>query len=113
MTPALKAAVVLLVTLPVLAYVGGTLSAAPPDRGPRTPVILQGPATPTPSPAPSPSGGPREDDGKDDGEDDGEVRVVNPSPTRVGEDDGRAGDDEPDPDSDDDGTDDDTTGGDD
>ena len=112
MTPALKAAVVLLVTLPVLAYVGGTLSAAPPDRGPRTPVILQSPATPTPSPAPSPSGGPREDDGKDDGEDDGEVRVVNPSPTRVGEDDGGTGDDEPDPE-DDDGTDDDTTGGDD
>ena len=120
MTPALKAAVVLLVTLPVLAYVGGTLSAAPPDRGPRTPVILQSPATPTPSPAPSPSGGPREDDGKDEGkddglddeEDDGQVRVVNPSPTRVGEDDGRTGDDEPEPDGDD-GTDDDTTGGDD
>src|SRR5688572_33070437 len=72
MTPALKAAVVLLVTLPVLAYVGGTLSAAPPDRGPRTPVILQSPATHTPSPAPSPPGGPREAGGNDEGKDVGE-----------------------------------------
>ena len=103
MTPALKAAVVLLVTLPVLAYVGGTLSAAPPDRGPRTPVILQGPPIPrtvAAAVATSPSQGNEQDD-------DGGVRVVNPSPTRVGEDDGDR-DDEPDPEGDD-GTDDDTT----
>ncbi len=50
MRSGLKAAVVLLVTLPVLAYVGGRLAAAPPDPGPRTPVILDGSPTQQPSP---------------------------------------------------------------
>jgi hypothetical protein len=103
MRSGLKAAVVLLVTLPVLTYVGGRLAAAPPDPGPRTPVILDR----SPSRLPSP---PAE-------QDDGDVQVVNPAPTRVGEDDGGTGDDGSDDDGrgpeDDDRTDDDTTDGDD
>ena len=103
MRSGLKAAVVLLVTLPVLAYVGGRLAAAPPDPVPRTPVILDGSPTPQPSP--------RDERRADDGQDDGDVRVVNPTPTRVGEDDGDD-DDGPGPEGDD-RTDDDTSGGDD
>ncbi len=99
MRSGLKAAVVLLVTLPVLAYVGGRLAAAPPDPGPRTPVILDGSPTQQPSPR----------DERDDEQDDGDVRVVNPTPTRVGEDDGDD-DDGPGPEGDD-RTDDDTSGG--
>ena len=108
MRTGLKAVVVLLVTLPMLAYVAGRLAASPADQGPRTPVILEGPApadrAPTPSRSPRPPT-PEEDE-------DGGVRVVNPTPTRVGEDDSGTGDDEPDAE-DDDRTDDDTSGGDD
>ncbi len=118
MRAAAKGAVVLLVTLPMLAYVAGRLVASPPDPGPRSPVILDGSMspspTPTPSPPPRPSGnqpgepgdGRDEEDDEDDEDDEG-VRVVNPTPTRVGEDDGA-------PDSEgDDHTDDDTDVGDD
>ena len=109
MRSGLKAAVVLLVTLPVLAYVGGRLAAAPPDPGPRTPVILDG--SPTPQPSPRDERDDERDDGQDDGQDDGDLRVVNPTPTRVGEDDGDD-DDGPGPEGED-RTDDDTSGGDD
>src|SRR5688572_8684074 len=92
-----KAAVVLLVTLPMMAYVAGRLAAVPADLGPRAPVILHSPVVPERSAVPTPN--PRDDE-----EDlrDGGVRVVNPHPTRVvGEDDVTADE------SDDDGTDDD------
>jgi len=111
MRSAVKAAVVLLVTLPMLAYVAGRLVAAPPDLGPRAPVILDDPvpssSSRTPSPPSTPTSRPDPDDPDHDDQDDG-VRVVNPTPTRVGEDDGAAdpeGDDHPDDDDTDDGND--------
>ncbi len=62
----MKAAVVLLVTLPMLAYVAGRLVAAPPDLGPRTPVILDdpvpSPSSRTPSPPSTPTSRPDPDD---------------------------------------------------
>jgi len=109
MRSAVKAAVVLLVTLPMLAYVAGRLVAAPPDLGPRAPVILDDPvpsSSPrTPSSPSTPTSRPDPDEPDDNDQDDG-VRVVNPTPTRVGEDDGAAdpeGDDHTDDDDTDDG----------
>jgi hypothetical protein len=68
-----KAAVVLLVTLPMLAYVAGRLVAAPPELGPRTPVILDDPvpssSSRTPSPPSTPSSRPDETDDGNDGDD--------------------------------------------
>ena len=88
-----------LVTLPIAAYVAGTLSATPEDHAPRSPVILRD-AEPTESPSPSEKARrddadvqPRDDD-EDGPSDDGAVKVVTPSPTRVGDDgadDGTAG----------------------
>jgi hypothetical protein len=40
MRSVVKGAVVLLVSLPILAYVAGRLAAVPPDPSPRSPVIL-------------------------------------------------------------------------
>jgi hypothetical protein len=78
-----KGAVVLLVTLPMLAYVAGRLVASPPDPGPRSPVILDVSLSPSPSPSasaspspsPSPSRNQPEEPAEDD-DDDAGVRVV-------------------------------------
>jgi hypothetical protein len=104
----LKALVVVAVTLPIAAYVVATLGASPAQPTPHDPVILREPApssSPSSSPSGSPSGVPDEREQGDD------VRVVKPSPKRVGDDDGPS-DDRPDDRPDDDGpdeTDDDTT----
>jgi hypothetical protein len=118
MRPGVKAAVVLLVSLPILAYVTGRLAAVPPDPAPRSPVILESPAARTPSPSPASTPVER-DDGDQRGEGD-DVRVVNPTPTRVGEDEGEDGLDNLNEDRDEDGepegddrTDDDSASGDD
>jgi len=105
MRPGVKAAVLLLVTLPMLAYVVGRLAVAPPDPAPRSPVIIERSAIPSPTPLPAPASpyGDRDGDEDDDAEDDG-VRVIKPSPTRVGEDDSERepeGDDRTDDDTDD------------
>jgi len=125
----LKVTLALLLTLPLGAYIAGTLVASQTDMPPtRVPVVLEGSPSesvlPTPSrtPRPSPSSDPTrnrddpgdddhdsrgDDDGRKDGDGDDEVRVIRPTPRDV---------DDPDDDSlggDDDGSDDDSEGDDD
>jgi hypothetical protein len=104
MRPGVKAAVLLLVTLPMLAYVVGRLAVAPPDPVPRSPVIIERSSIPSPRPSPAPGSPSGDRDDEDDDAEDGGVRVIKPSPTRVGEDDAERepeGDDRTDDDTDD------------
>lgn len=115
-----KPLLLVLVTLPIVGYVAGTLGAAPTEPVPRSPVILRDADPPVPpepmvprrqEPKPPPPPGPDTDhadtDDDDADADDDEARVVKPSPVRV--DDDVAPDDEGDDDGRDDGADDDTS----
>jgi hypothetical protein len=118
MRSTVKVALVLAVTLPMLAYVAGRLAAAPPSPDPLTPVILEKPASsepPATEPRPPRSSSPDPPDDDRGEPDDDDIRVVNPKPSRVGEDDtDDAPDDGPeDGAAEDDRTDDDSSGGDD
>jgi len=99
----LKVMVALLLTLPLGAYITGTLVASQTDMPPtRVPVVLEGSPSesvlPTPSrtPRPSPTSDPtrnRDDRGDDDDDDDDDVRVIRPTPREVDDDHGDGGDD--------------------
>jgi hypothetical protein len=102
----LKIALGLLLTLPLGAYIAGTLVASQVDMPPeRAPVVIEASpaespaATPANSPSPSPSRSPDDetsghgdDDDDDDrsgsghGDDDDDVRIVRPTPREVDED---------------------------
>ncbi|RYU09492.1 hypothetical protein [Nocardioides iriomotensis] len=106
-----KGLVVLLLALPVGAYVTGSLAGAPADLPDRLePVVVQDPSSGDTAPEPSHSEGPRNDgatgdrdddrddrDGRDEGDDRDEVEVVRPDPDDLdddSDDDGRDLDDE-------------------
>ncbi|MGH3364236.1 MAG: hypothetical protein ACRDOW_05860 [Nocardioidaceae bacterium] len=102
MSTFVKVMVALLLTLPLGAYITGTLAASQTDMPPtRVPVVLEGhpseSALPTPSrtPRPSPTSGPtrNRDDRGDDVDDDDDVRVIRPTPREVDDDHGDGGDD--------------------
>ena len=107
-----KGLVVLLLALPVGAYVTGSLAGAPADLPDRLePVVVQDPSSGDTAPEPSPSEGPRDGgatgdredadrddrDGRDEGDDRDEVEVVRPDPDDLdddSDDDGRDLDDD-------------------
>lgn len=117
-----KAFVVMLLALPVGAYVTGSLAGSQADLPDRlTPVVVEdpqpsAPSTPDPTPGTSPRATPggdgdddrrgegrRGDDGRGDDGDDDEVQVIRPEPDDVGDDDRDDGrDDDTDDDMDDD-----------
>jgi uncharacterized membrane protein YgcG len=85
-----KVLVGLVLTLPVGAYVAGTLvssQANVPDR--RAPVVISG--TPTPGAAPSADQSPGDDHGDDHGDEARGLRTVNPTPDQVEDDHGNRG----------------------
>lgn len=88
-----KVLAVLVLTLPVGAYVAGTLVASQQDAPTRrSPIVLtevnaspgSGNATPSPSPTAKPSGGPTPSS-SDDGSTDHRPRAITPTPHEVGE----------------------------
>ena len=97
----LKAFVVVVVTLPIAAYVVATLGASPAQPTPQSPVVLRDPP-PNPALQTAPavpgravrtttgtSGAGDDDGGRDDDRTEGDdISVVTPSPKRVGDDDG-------------------------
>lgn len=96
-----KVALGLLLTLPLGAYIAGTLAASQADMPDQRPAVVisqttsgtAGPsetARPSPRPKPSPTASPddSDDDSRDDSDDDG-VRVVRPTPREVDDDDHR------------------------
>lgn len=90
MSTFLKVAIGLLLTLPLCAYIAGTLVASQADMpGARPAVVISGTpsdaATPRPSPAPSPTRSPDDHDDDHDDDDDDPVRVLRPTPRDVDE----------------------------
>ena len=94
MSTFLKVALGLLLTLPLGAYITGTLVASQADMPQdRAPVVVDSPPSETPptTPAPPPSptrspGDDRGDDHDDDHDDDDDVRVIRPTPREVDDD---------------------------
>ena len=101
MTSWLKAFVVVMVTLPIAAYVVATLGSSPAQPTPQSPVVLRDPPPKPPPQKPQPSRSESSAEGRDDGAGEGDeggpeddrtegddISVVTPSPKRVGDDDG-------------------------